>query len=315
MSLLAYYLNQLNNHDPVLHEPMYEVSWGRDIQLRPGIDLSFESTSYIKNSYGYMGGQNATGLPYIAKNTNVMTDVSIDSELITTPLDILGIEITFSEFELLRSQRLGQPIDIQKMTGLKTAYEMSTDQVVYIGDTVANKTGFLNSPNVTSGTAAMNAGATSTYWINKTPQEIIKDMQTAIETVYKQTGYATLPNKLGLNPVLYSYIQSQQVSALADKSILNYIKENNLFTNKTGMPLQIVDMKYLINLGASSTQRMVAYNDSIQYLRFPMATIRGVNAYTLGIKYFRPYIWGQGAVEIIYPSTLYYMDGIGPTES
>ncbi len=315
MTLLAYFLNQLNNHDPVLHEPLYEVTWGRDIQLRPGIDLSYESTSFLKNTYGFAGSQSATGLPYIAKNANTLLDVSVDSELVVSKLDVLGAEITFSEFELQRSQRLGQPIDVQKMMALKTMYEMGTDQVVYIGDTAAGKTGFLNSADVSSAAADLNAAGTSRYWVNKTPAEIVKDIQGAIEKVYEQTGFAVVPNKIGLPPKMYAYIQATQMSVVADKSILNYVKENNLYTNKTGLPLQIVDMKFLINLGASSTGRMVAYNDSMQYLRFPMATIRGVNAYTQGIKYFRPYIWAHGKVEIIRTSTLTYVDSISPTES
>lgn len=313
MTLLAYFLNQLNNNDPVLHEPLYEVTWGRDIQLRPGIDLSYESTSFQRNDYGFLGGQSATGLPYIAKNANTMVDVSINSELVVSPLDILGSEITFSSFELIRSQKLGQPIDVQKMMALKTMYEMGTDQVVYIGDSTIGKTGFLNSPDVSSGNAP-NGAASSPYWVNKTPDEIVKDIQNLIETVYDQTGFSVLPNKIGLPPKLYAYIQAQKMSLAADKSIMNYVKENNLYTNKTGLPLAIVDMKYLINLGASSTQRMVAYNDSIQYLRFPMATIRGENAYNKGITYYRPYVWAHGRVEIIYTKTLSYLDGIGPTE-
>jgi hypothetical protein len=313
-TLLSYFLNQLNDNDPVLHEPLFEVTWGRDIKLRPGVDLSFESTSFQRNDYGFLGGQSATGLPYIAKNTNTMVDVSLDSELVVSPLDILGSEITFTSFELSRSIKLGQPIDVQKMLALKTMYEMGTDQVVYIGDSSIGKTGFLNDPDVSSGNAPNGAGG-SPYWVNKTPDEIVKDIQNLIETVYDQTGFSTLPNKIGLPPRLYAYIQATKMSLAADKSIMNYVKENNLYTNKTGLPLQIVDMKYLINLGAANTQRMVAYNDGIQYLRFPMAVIRGEAAYNLGIRFFRPYVWAHGRVEIIYKTTLSYLDGIGATES
>jgi hypothetical protein len=54
-SALAYYVNQLENLDKSLYEPLVSVTWGRDIKLRPGITMSNESTSFIRSAFAGAG--------------------------------------------------------------------------------------------------------------------------------------------------------------------------------------------------------------------------------------------------------------------
>ena len=50
-STLAYYVNQLDNLDKKLYEPLYSTSWGRDIKLRSGITMANESTSFVRSNF------------------------------------------------------------------------------------------------------------------------------------------------------------------------------------------------------------------------------------------------------------------------
>ena len=54
-SALSYFVNQLDNLDKRLYEPLVSVSWGRDIKLRPGITMSNESTSFIRSAFAAAG--------------------------------------------------------------------------------------------------------------------------------------------------------------------------------------------------------------------------------------------------------------------
>lgn len=313
--LMSYYIQQLDNNDPALHLPIKSVTYGRDITLKPGVDLSYLSTSFLRSTYAFSGTSNVQGLPYVARNSNELKDVSLDSEFVQNKIDLLGAQISFTEPELLASQRLGQPLDVQKMEAIKTEYEMSTDQVVYIGDSAAGKTGLVNSSYVTPMNAP-NGTSGSPYWKNKTPSEISADVNALLKQVWLQMGYSNdLPNKIGLDPETFSYINSVNFSLAADKSILEWIKVNNLYTSTTGLPLEIVPMKWIVNEGTSSKQRMIAYNDDARFLRFVLAPIRPVQPYVRAITYYRPYIWGHGVVEVISPQSIGYMDGINDTQS
>ena len=103
-STLAYFVNQLDNLDRKLYEPLYNVTWGRDINLRTGITMANESTSFIRSNIGGIGTQRAQGKPWISPNTTTLPGVSVNGERIVLPLRLLGQEISYTSVELERSQ-------------------------------------------------------------------------------------------------------------------------------------------------------------------------------------------------------------------
>jgi len=74
--------------------------------------------------------------------------------------------------------------------------------------------------------------------------------------------------------------------------------------------LNIKPVKWLTGRGASSTDRMVAYTNDGERVRFPLVPIRRETAYYHGIKFAAPYISALGEVEFVYPETIQYADGI-----
>ena len=314
-SLLAFFINQLELWDPMLHNPLFSVSWGRDIELRPGISIDLASTSFQQNTWGVAGSENALGLPLLARNGNQLQEISLNGAKVTSPIHLAGMKVSYTAAELKMSQRIGTPIDVQKFSALNSFYQMSTDQVVYVGSDEMGQQGLLNNTNpaILVESSPANGTSGSTYWVDKTPAQIVADFNQLINDTWAQSGYSVTPNKIGIPPEIYSYLQATPMSTTATISILNYLFQNNLHTNISGQPLSIVPMKWIVNQGASSKQRMIAYNQSIDFLRFVMAPVQSLQAYPLDASYFRPYIWAWGALELIYPETIGYMDGIGAT--
>jgi len=312
-STLAYYVNQLDNLDKTLHEPLYSVSWGRDIKLRSGITMANESTSFLRNTIGAIGTQSADGLPWISPNTTTLPGLSVDGERITLPLRLLGHELSYTSVELERSQLLGQPIDNQKMVALNTIYQMATDKMVYIGDTAVGATGLVNSSTVSAaGVTADGAGGggSSPLWANKTPDQILRDVNDMLEAAWAATGYAVCPDELRLPPAKMAAIASRKVSDAGNMSILTYLEENSIALRVNGRKLNIQPLKWLTGRGASSADRMVCYTNAENFVRFPMVPIRRETPYYLGIKFNAPYIWAFGETEVVYPETILYRDGI-----
>ncbi len=308
-STLAYYVNQLDNLDKKLYEPLFSVTWGRDIKLRTGITMANESTSFIRSTIGAVGTQNATGKPWISPNTTTLPGVSINGERVTLPLRLLGQEVSYSSVELERSQLLGQPIDAQKFNALNTIYQMATDEMIYVGDTAVGAEGLVNSTLVTSGPVPNGAGA-SPLWINKTPDEILKDVNDMITAAWQASGFAVCPDKLLLPPAQFAYISSQKISTAGNVSILTFLEDNSISLRVNGRKLDIQPLKWLTGRGTGGADRMVAYTNDEERVRFPMVPIRRETPYYLGIKFNAPYIWAFGEVEFVYPETAVYRDGI-----
>lgn len=317
-SALSFYVNQLDNLDKRLYLPLTSVSWGRDIKLRSGITMSNESTSFISSTFAAggslsQGGSASPGvggnMPWISPETTAIPGVSIDGTRVVLPLRLLAREISYTSVELERSQLLGQPIDAQKMNALNQVYQMNIDQMVYIGASEVAATGLFNNASVTTGNVANGIGG-SPLWTMKTPDEILLDVNTALQTAWAASAYAVCPSELRLPPAQFAYISSQKVSSAGNVSILKFLQENCISLSINGKALNIQPVKWLVGRGASVTDRMVVYTNEEDRVRFSMVPIRRETAYYQGIRFTAPYLWAFGQVEFVYSETVLYADGI-----
>lgn len=318
-SALAFYVNQLENLDKRLYLPLSSVSWSRDVKLRAGITMSDESTSFIQSTYAAAGtlsqgnGSASPGvggsLPWISPETTAIPGVSIDGQKTVLPLRLLAREISYTSVELDRSQLLGNPIDAQKMDAFNNIYQMNTDQMVYIGATEVGATGLLNNASVVAGSVP-NGVSGSPLWLNKTPDEILDDVNTLLESTWAASAFAVCPGELRLPPYQYSLICQRKVSSAGNVSILKYLEENSIALKINGKALNIQPIKWLTARGAAAADRMMAYTNEESRVRFPMVPVRRETAYYHGIRFIAPYLWAFGVMEFVYPETAQYADGI-----
>lgn len=314
-SALSFFVNQLDNLDKRLYLPLTSVSWGRDIKLRAGITMSNESTSFIQSAFAAAGslsqGSGSAGgnMPWLSPETTAIPGISIDGTRVVQPLRLLGREVSYTSVELDRSQLLGQSIDAQKMDALNTIYQMNIDQMVYIGSTDVSATGLFNNASVTAGSVAAGVSG-STLWVNKTPTEILADVNTLIQSTWSASAFAVCPSALRLPPAQFAYIASQLISSAGSMSILSFLEQNSISLRVNGKALDIQPVKWLTGRGSASADRMAVYTNQEDRVRFPMVPVRRETAYYQGIRFTAPYIWAMGQVEFVYPETVSYADGI-----
>lgn len=305
---LTYYVSQLDVMDKRLNMPLTQFTWSRDIKLRSDVGFANESTSFVRSTFGGVGTQDAQGIPWITANANSIPDVSINGEKVTTPMRLAARELVYSSIELDRSRLLGQSIDQTKMNALLLKWNLETDNYVYIGDSSLGVTGLLNNVGVVSALTAADGTGSSTLWTAKTADLILRDVNEMLTAAWTASGFTVLPNTIGLPPPQLSYIASQRISN-TDRSILAYLQENNL-VNQQGGSLKFVPMKRLVGIGAGSTNRMIAYSNEEQYLRFPMVPMRREASYYHSINFHAPYVWAYGEIEFVFPETVIYRDGV-----
>ena len=314
----VFLIGELERLDQTLHDPLVAVTWGRDIDLREDVTAADEVSSFTNSSFASAGGVVPTGKAWLSKDANQITGIALDIGKTTHPLYLWAMELKYTLPELASAQKIGRPIDVQKYDGLKLKYQMDVDEMVYIGDVSLNQTGLTNSNTLVSSTNAATAGATSptgqttsTKWIDKTPDAILADINTALTQCWTNSGWTVMPTELRLPPVEFGYLVSQKVSSAGNVSILEFVRNNSLSNAAYGRPLNIQPVKWLTGRGSGSTDRMLVYTKERNRVRFPLVPLQRTPLEYRNLFQLTCY-WGRiGCVESPYPETIYYLDGIG----
>lgn len=308
----AFLVGELERLDPMIHEPLIATTWTRDIDLRTDVQMGDQTTSYTVSTFGGAGGAAPTGVAWAGAETTTLPRIQLDIGKIVSALNIWSMEVAYTVPDLESARLTGRPIDIQMLSALNRKHQMDADQVVYIGDSAVGTTGLLNSSAVTNSSNVANGAAGTPQWVTKTPDEIKADVNEALTSAWAASGYAVAPSKVLLSPGPFGYISTTNVSAAGDKSILTYIRENNVLTAQYGIPLEIQAVKWLAtaNLPSASYDRMVVYSQRPDFVRFPMVPLQPVAPQYAGIWIKVPYFGKLGVVETVYPETIAYRDGI-----
>lgn len=324
----AFLVGELERLDNTLHMPLAAVTWGRDIDLREDVTLADEVSSFTVSNFASAGGLGAgnsigNGKAWIGKSSDQITGVGLDIGKVTQPLLPWGVELKYTILELESAAKLGRPVDQQKFEGMQLKHQMDIDEQVYIGDLSQANYGLLNS-NLRSGadrvTNVQNLPVgVSGYstWVNKTPDEILADVNYALTQVWAASAWAVIPGKLLLPPGQFGYISTAKVSQAGNISILRYIQENSILATSGKGKLDIQPVKWAVGAGVGGTvgtqntvDRMVVYTKDKQRIRYPMTSMQRTPIQFDSIYHKTTYFCRLGVAEIVYPETIGYFDGL-----
>jgi hypothetical protein len=227
------------------------------------------------------------------------------------------MELKYTILELASAAKLGRPIDAQKYSGLQLKHQMDIDEQVYIGDTSTGDTGLVNNSLVTNVNNVVAGVAGSTQWSQKSPDEILADFNTGLTSVWAASAWAVMPEKVLLPPSQFGYISTTKVSNAGNISILKYVQENSLLATSGKGKLDIQPLKWLVGAGVGGTlgttgtvDRMVVYTKDKNRVRYPMTLLQRTPIQYDSIYHKTTYFCRLGVVEVVYPETIGYFDGI-----
>lgn len=303
--------SELEKRDQIIRQPLTSVTYTRDIPIKVGGGW-VEYVSAMNIDFGTTGGSGdgtvtasgANGIPVIQMN---MEKDTFSAHVFSTILRVPFIDMQ-------RQQLTGKSLDALLTDGVRLSYDKHMDRNVYMGIASYGTHGLLNNPNITVQNAALNAGGTARDWKHKTPDEILNDINDAINTVWEACGNdaSAIPNHVIIPHEHFAYIATQKVSQYADKSILTYLLENNV-TKLNGYELVIAPCPWCKNAGVGNVARMAVYVHNERFLAVeelvPLArSMTQPNVQTL--SYDSVYTANISEVELFYNQTVLLVDGI-----
>lgn len=301
----AFLVSELEKRDTMLRTPLTSFTYGRDVNVRVGGGWD-EFVSAISVGYGVTGGSDdgliaapgADGMPMIQAN--------FDKDLFKTHAVTLGSRIQWIDMQ--RGNLTGRNLDTITRDGVRLAYDKHMDANFYVGFAKIGTTGLVNNADVTATTA------TNGSWATATADQILADVNEAIIAAWAAAEYDrdAIPNHMLIPYEQYNILVSTKVSAAADKTILEYLLDNNI-AKANGVDFFIGATAYCKGAGTGSTDRMVVYCNREKYIALdelvPL-TRAMTTPNTENFCYDTAYAANASECEIFYSETVIYADGI-----
>lgn len=306
---MAFITGELEKVDPKVREPLSAVTWQRDIVARTGGGW-VEYTSTFDLDYGTTGPNDMSIVGTSATTVPVM-QVSTNKNLYKVFTWMHAMKIEFVNQAKLK--QIGRSLEDLLNKGIRLNYNKTLDQNVYKGFVKLGTTGLLNDPKITAEAAAKGAKGT-TAWKDKTPDEILDDINQAVTAAWVASEYdlAGMPNHILIPPSQYTLIANRKVSEAGNVSVLDYLMQNNI-AEKQGQHIVIEPCRWCIGAGTGGTDRMMVYVNDEDKVNFDI-TVPATRAMTsvdaLLASYITLYAAQIGQVKFMYYQPARYVDGI-----
>ena len=306
----AFLISELEKRDPNIRKPLSNFTYPRDIVIETGGGW-VDYVSAMSVAYGITGG--AVNSPVTAGGSNgiPIVQASVDKGVYKAHTFAAALRVMWQDMQ--RASFIGRSLDNLLQDGVRMAYDKHMDANVYVGITEYGTTGLVNNPDAVETTAANGAKGTAT-WATKTPDEILKDVNDALAAGWNANANdpTAIPNHILLPYEQYLYILTTKVTDLATETIYDFLMKNNAAT-KAGGDLFIGPTVWCKGAGTGSKDRMVVYNNDRRFAKMdelvPLSRIMSAPVVT-SVCYDTAYMANLSEVQIFYPTSIRYVDGI-----
>lgn len=216
-----------------------------------------------------------------------------------------NIGYDYSQEELRRSAYLRRALPERKLAAAVEGYKRHMNQVGLYGEAESNLSGLFNNALVPQGSAPTGG------WGTASADNILKDVNTLINNIWTNTAYNDMPTTIVMAPAALATIASTPRATTTDTTILAWIKANNIAKQQRGIDIDFQPGFGLNTAGVGSTRRMMGYVKSpdrlVMHIPLPL---RFLAPQLAGLSIDVPGEYKYSGVEIRYPKSAYYMDGI-----
>jgi len=297
---LAFLLSQLTHIESKMYENKYKA-----ITYPANNPVSNEAGEWAESvTYFFMDG--AAVAKFVGTKSLNVPIAEIGTEKITVPVELGATGYEYSDEELRQAIQLKRALPQLKSNTARRAYEELAQRVAMTGDTTHNLPGFINNTNVTAATV-VNPGS-GTEWVNKTPNQILFDVNDLMGDIFVDTLQVERPNTLCLPTSQWNYIAGTPRSDNSDTTLLQWLINNSPYLSSDA---DIIPVTELAGAGAGATDRMMAYDKDMDKVVFhiPMP-LRFTEPQRKGRGFEVPGEFKLSGIEFRYPGSARYGDGI-----
>jgi hypothetical protein len=223
-----------------------------------------------------------------------------------------GIGYEWSLQELQRAAQLGRDLGSEKAQAASKVAEAFLYGIAMLGSDKKGMTGLLNSDAIAAETVAADGTGGSTAFAAKSPDQVLRDINKALDAPLEATGEVHPANTLLLPTSRLQKLGQRRLNENSDTTILRFLRDNNSYTLETGQPLTIIGHRELAVAGADGSARMIAYDNTREVVQFhlpgPHEFLPPFRASSLVWQVAG--IMNVGGVEIRLPKAFAYRDGI-----
>jgi hypothetical protein len=146
-----------------------------------------------------------------------------------TPVKVqtIGDSYGYDVVEIENAQFAGVNLEMYKAQAARRNIDFKINQLAWFGDAENGITGFLANPNLTSVTLAADGTGSSTKFVDKTPDQIIRDVTQLISAINVATNNVENPNMVLFPTEAFDHIVMTPRSQYSDLTILEFLRRSH----------------------------------------------------------------------------------------
>lgn len=290
-------------------EPEMRMIQHGHIQYPMLVGISREANPHADSIlyYSYDGTGQMTDL---ANRGNDLPLVQSQMEQHEVAIRRQGLAYDWSDFEIGRAMLLNQSLSDRKVRIAFRIAEEEKERVFLEGDELYKWDGMVNHKSIPQTVAPQT-------WANATYTQIFDMVNDLISLRFAATNQVRICDTLLLPVAQFNYL-NKPMGDDANRSIREYLAQNNAYTATTGRPLMIRTLRQLTNAGgtagdrnAKSTNRAIAYPRDMEVIRFHVPQeLTFIEPQRRGFSWIYHGAMVLAGLEIMEPNAMAYLDGI-----
>lgn len=286
-----------------IKQQTYDIKYP-ELKARKLIPVSSEADPGAENIFYRQYDQ--SGIAKIISNyADDLPDADVSGKEFSAVVKTLGASYKYSIQEMRAAVYGNVPLEQRKANAARRSIAQKENKIAFFGDAQTGLVGLFTAPNVTAVVIPNTGVGPSTQWVNKTPDQILFDMNLVANTVVSTSLGVENPDTMLLPLAQYNYVASTARSDFSDKTILNYFLENNPYIKGVEW------LNELKGAGVGATDRMYAYRRSPEVLTLEIPSdFEQLELEKRNLVYKVPCIERIGGVLVYYPLAIAYGDGI-----
>ena len=199
--------------------------------------------------------------------SNYSTDlprVDLVGKPFSSTVKSIGTSYGYSVQDIRAARKAGKPLEQRKANAARRANDQEANRIAYFGDVKHNMKGLFTHPNVTAYTlptdgtlnGAVAGTAAAAKFINKTPDQVLRDLNGMANTIVELTGGVEQANTLLLSQNIHGDIAVRARSTTSDTTILEFFLKNSPYIKNVEV------IPECATAGTGGTELVLMYNKS-----------------------------------------------------